>query len=91
MLPDEIGEHCHVWTPIYSQNRRLWVRLHEKSGKQHTMPAQHNLEQYLYDYMEAGGIAGDPKGPLFRTVRSFPPTPLSIEAMGAPWTIPMGH
>ncbi len=24
---------------IYSQNRRLWVRLHEKGGKQHVMPA----------------------------------------------------
>ncbi len=54
---------------IYSQNRRLWVRLHEKGGKQHIMPAHHNLEAYLHDYMEAGGIAGDPKGPLFRTVR----------------------
>ena len=54
---------------LYSQNRRLWVRLHEKGGKQHTMPAHHNLEQYLHDYMAAGGIAGDPKGPLFRTLR----------------------
>ncbi len=54
---------------LYSQNRRLWVRLHEKGGKQHTMPAHHNLEQYLHDYMEAGGITDDPKGPLFRTVR----------------------
>ncbi len=26
-----------------------------------------------------------------RIARGFPPTPLSIEAMGAPWTIPMGH
>ncbi len=33
------------------------------------MPAHHNLAQYLHDYMAAGGIAGDPKGPLFRTVR----------------------
>ncbi len=23
---------------VYSQNRRLWVRLHEKGGKQHAMP-----------------------------------------------------
>ncbi len=26
-----------------------------------------------------------------RIARGFPPTPLSIEAMGAAWTIPMGH
>ncbi len=33
------------------------------------MPAHHKLERYLHDYMAAGDIAGDPKGPLFRTVR----------------------
>ncbi len=54
---------------IYSQNRRLWVRLHEKGGKRHVMPAHHNLEAYLHDYIDAGGIAGDLKEPLFRTVR----------------------
>ena len=29
---------------VYTQNRRLWVRLHEKGGKQHAMPCHHNLE-----------------------------------------------
>ena len=24
---------------MYGQNRRLWVRLHEKGGKQHAMPS----------------------------------------------------
>ena len=33
---------------VYSQNRRLWVRLHEKGGKQHAMPCHHNLETYLH-------------------------------------------
>ena len=28
---------------VYTQNRRLWVRLHEKGGKQHAMPWHHNL------------------------------------------------
>ena len=32
---------------VYTQNRRLWVRLHEKGGKQHAMPCHHNLESYL--------------------------------------------
>ncbi len=35
---------------IYSQNRRLWLRLHEKGSKQHIMPAHHNLEAYLHDH-----------------------------------------
>ena len=33
------------------------------------MPVHHNLEDYLHAYIDADGLAGDPKGPLFRTVR----------------------
>lgn len=53
---------------VYVQNRRLWVRLHEKGGKEHEMPCHHNLEQYLHDYIDGCGLAADPKGPLFRTI-----------------------
>ncbi|WP_026358869.1 tyrosine-type recombinase/integrase [Aureimonas ureilytica] len=53
---------------VYVQNRRLWVRLHEKGGKRHEMPCHHNLEGYLHAYMEGTGIAEDRKGPLFRTI-----------------------
>jgi integrase/recombinase XerC len=53
---------------VYVQDRRLWIRLHEKGGKQHEMPCHHNLETYLHDYLEGTGIANDAKGPLFRTV-----------------------
>ena len=28
---------------VYTQNRRLWVRLREKGGKRHAMPCHHNL------------------------------------------------
>ena len=52
---------------VYWQHRRLWVRLHEKGGKEHSMPCHHNLETYLQDYIEAAGLAGDREGPLFRT------------------------
>ncbi len=31
------------------------------------MPAHHTLEEYLDDYIEAAGIAGKPKIPLFRS------------------------
>jgi len=52
---------------IYWQHRRLWVRLHEKGGKEHAMPCHHNLESYLQDYIETAGLAGDREGALFRT------------------------
>ena len=53
---------------VYTQNRRLWVRLREKGGKQHAMPCHHSLEVYLHAYLEGTGIEGDAKGPLFRTI-----------------------
>ena len=53
---------------VYTQNRRLWVRLREKGGKRHTMPCHHNLEEYLVAYLDGAGLRGDPKGPLFRTI-----------------------
>ena len=54
---------------VYVQNRRLWVRLHEKGGKRHEMSCHHNLEIYLEAYLDSGGLRDDPKGPLFRTIR----------------------
>jgi site-specific recombinase XerD len=53
---------------VFTQNRRLWVRLREKGGKPHAMPCHHNLETYLNAYIDGAGIAEDPKGPLFRTI-----------------------
>ncbi len=53
---------------VYTQDRRLWVRLREKGGKRHEMPCHHNLETYLHAYLDGGGISIDSKGPLFRTI-----------------------
>ncbi|MGV8864795.1 MAG: tyrosine-type recombinase/integrase [Pseudomonas sp.] len=53
---------------VYTQNRRLWVRLREKGGKQHAMPCHHSLEAYLHAYLVQSGIEVDAKGPLFRTI-----------------------
>ena len=53
---------------MFTQNRRLWVRLREKGGKRPAMPCHHNLEEYLIAYLDGGGLRGDPKGPLFRTI-----------------------
>jgi site-specific recombinase XerD len=54
---------------VFTQNRRLWVRLREKGGKAHAMPCHHNLETYLTAYIEQSGLADDPKGWLFRTIQ----------------------
>lgn len=54
---------------VYVQNRRLWVRLHEKGGKAVALPCHHNLESYLHAYLDGTGIADDPGGPLFRSIR----------------------
>jgi len=53
---------------VFTQNRRLWVRLREKGGKAHAMPCHHNLETYLTAYLDQAGIGDDLKGPLFRTI-----------------------
>ncbi len=53
---------------VFTQNRRLWVRLREKGGKPHAMPCHHNLETYLTAHIDGARLAEDPKGPLFRTI-----------------------
>lgn len=51
----------------YQNGKRWWLRLHEKGGKFHEVPAHHNAEAYLDAYIEAAGIGKDDKGPLFRS------------------------
>ena len=51
----------------YPQSKRWWVRLHEKGGKRHEMPAHHTLEAYLDAYIDAAGIREEKKTPLFRS------------------------
>jgi site-specific recombinase XerD len=51
----------------FPQGKRWWLRLHEKGGKVHEMPAHHTLEEYLDGYIRAAGIAEDKKGALFRS------------------------
>ena len=52
----------------YPQGKRWWVRLHEKGGKQHEMPAHHLLESYVDAYVTAAGIGAETTSPLFRTL-----------------------
>lgn len=51
----------------YPDGKRWWVRLHEKGGKRHDMPAHHKLEEFLDAYLTAAGVSEDGRGPLFRS------------------------
>jgi integrase len=51
----------------YPEGKRWWLRLHEKGGKRHDMPAHHKLEAYIDEYLAAAGIRDAGKTPLFRT------------------------
>ena len=53
----------------FANGKRWWVRLHEKGGKRHEMPAHHKLEAFLDEYLRAAGIGADDKSPLFRSAR----------------------
>lgn len=50
------------------RGRRMWFRLHEKGGKYHELPAHHNAESYMDEYLNASGGAEERKLPIFRTI-----------------------
>lgn len=52
---------------VYTEQRRLWLRLHEKGGKRHEVPCHHSLEAILVAYIEAASLDGLPGAPLFQT------------------------
>lgn len=52
----------------FPEGKRWWLRLHEKGGKLHAVPAHHNAEAYLDAYLQAARIGDEKKAPLFRTL-----------------------
>ena len=52
----------------YQQGIRHWIRLHEKGGKAHEVPAHHKIEEYVHAYLLTAGIAGQKGTPLFRSI-----------------------
>ena len=40
----------------FRQERQGWLRLHEKGGKRHDVPAHHRAAEALDDYLEAAGL-----------------------------------
>jgi site-specific recombinase XerD len=64
-----VSAMAHMRVEDYYQNgKRWWIRLHEKGGKRHEVPAHHNAEAYLDVYLEAAGIRDEKKSPLFRSL-----------------------
>ena len=53
---------------FYAEGKRWWLRLHEKGGKRHEVPAHHNADEYLDAYLKAPGIGQEKRSPLFRTI-----------------------
>ena len=51
----------------FGQGSRGWLRLYEKGGKRHDVPAHHRAAAALDAYVEAGGLE-EPKVALFQTV-----------------------
>ena len=54
----------------YQNGKRSWLRLHEKGGKFHEVPAHHNAEAYLDEYLDALPGARERKTPLFCSARA---------------------
>ena len=52
----------------YRQGKRWWLRLHEKGGKFHEVPAHHKAEEYLDAYLDAAGIGNQKGQPLWRSM-----------------------
>ena len=51
----------------FLQGTRSWLRLHEKGGKRHDVPAHHRAEAAVDAYLAAGGVE-EAKAPLFQSV-----------------------
>jgi integrase/recombinase XerD len=50
----------------FAEGKEWKLRLHEKRGKLHVVPAHHRVIEYLDAYIAAAGLQGAPKKPLFR-------------------------
>ncbi len=66
---------------VRAQGAGWQVRLHEKGGKQHAMPAHHALSEAVHAYVAAGGIGEDRKSWLFRSSKGRRADQLSERAL----------
>jgi integrase/recombinase XerD len=56
----------------FTQGRGAYLRLHEKGGKEHVVPANSVVERHMDTYINGTAIMNDPKGPLFRSSPGWP-------------------
>ena len=49
----------------HSQGKHWRIELHEKGGREHSVPAHHTLNEYLDAYLKAAGIESCGPSPLF--------------------------
>ncbi len=66
---------------VRAQGAGWQVRLHEKGGKQHAMPAHHALSEAVHAYVAAARISEDRKGWLFRSGKGRRPDQVSERAL----------
>ena len=51
---------------LYYQGPTRWLRFHQKGGKEHEMPAHHQIEETIDEYLSKVSI--EEKQPLFQSV-----------------------
>lgn len=66
-----ISAVCRMNTEDYLAvgSRRMLLRLHEKGGKYHEVPAHHLIVEYLDAYLEKAGLRAGGGQPLFQSIR----------------------
>jgi len=52
----------------FPQGRRYWLRLHEKGGKLHDVPAHHKAEEHMDAYLQIADLDSGKNVPLFQTL-----------------------
>ena len=73
----EVSAACSLnVADIFDQQRRFWVRLHEKGGRFCEMPCHHTLEGYLGEYIERARLAEAVRVPCSR------PSSIALRARG---------
>ena len=64
-----VGAVVGMKVGAFYQNGTKWnVDLHEKGGRDHTLPVHHQAAECLHEWITAAGIAEQPRTPLFRSM-----------------------
>ena len=72
----------------FQQGSRGWLRLHEKGGKRHDVPAHHRAAEALDAYLEAAGLE-DGRAALFQSVDGVGDSADGAVVDGCGWCLAM--